>query len=123
MSGKIDQSLDQILKDRKRSHPRRSTRNAGRPGKSAAASTGGVTKGGRTTKAAPKKVAPPTGPSNAGPSKIIVSNLVSPFVTPKCHLHTLLTLSQPTDVTETQIKVRYTSGLRKGSFAPSAYDT
>jgi THO complex subunit 4 len=95
MSGKLDQSLDQIMKDTKPAAGRgrrtgnrpRSTRRAATRAKAAiAAPAGGIQKNTKTnTKAATtaaKAVAPMT-----GDSKIIVSNL-------------------PEDVNETQIKVR-----------------
>lgn len=92
MSGKLDQSLDQIMQDTKpaggrrpRAKGRLPPRRAATKAKAAiAAPSGGVQKNSR---AAPKStMATLTGPS-AGDSKIIVSNL-------------------PHDVTDTQIKVR-----------------
>ena len=90
MSGKLDQSLDQIMKDTKptggrgrRNVPRRRAANKAKA--AIKAPTGGVQKNTRiTTKAAP---APAVVAPTFGDSKIIVSNL-------------------PEDVTETQIKVR-----------------
>ncbi|KAK2752898.1 hypothetical protein FQN54_008051 [Arachnomyces sp. PD_36] len=77
MSGKLDQSLDEILSTR-RGGSRRGTRNrASRGGKAqpaAAAPVGGIKKATKNTKATGKSV--PTGPSGAsGESKIIVSGL------------------------------------------------
>lgn len=94
MSGKLDQSLDQIMQDGKPAGAaRRGGRIGRRPARSAkskakaaiAAPTGGVQK--KNTRApAPSAGAALTAPST-GDSKIIVSNL-------------------PEDVTETLIKVR-----------------
>ena len=91
MSGKLDQSLDQIMKDTKPAGGRhgrqaRPRRRAAVKAKTAiAAPTGGVKK---NIKAAPAKSnASVLTASTTGDSKIIVSNL-------------------PEDVTETQIKVR-----------------
>ena len=101
MSGKLDQSLDQIMQDSKSSAPR--GRGRGRDGKprparrsatkakaAIAAPTGGVQKNTKATTKPNSRVPrnAPTAPATAaGDSKIIVSNL-------------------PEDVTETQIKVR-----------------
>lgn len=93
MSGKLDQSLDDIMKDTKPSGGRRggrfsrprSSRRAATKAKAAiAAPTGGVQK---NTKAAPKSTATTLTAPTSGESKIIVSGL-------------------PDDVTELQIKVR-----------------
>ncbi len=94
MSGKLDQSLDQIMKDTKpvgggrrgRIGKPRSTRRAAVKAKAAiAAPTGGVQKNTKTNVRSTASTL--TAPSGSGESKIIVSNL-------------------PDDVTETQIKVR-----------------
>lgn len=92
MSGKLDQSLDQIMKDTKPTGGRaprrpRVPRKAKTNAKAAiAAPTGGVQKT-RTNTRAPKPNAATLAANTTGESKIIVSNL-------------------PVDVTETQIKVR-----------------
>jgi len=89
MSGKLDQSLDEILSTQRRSATRgkgpRRARRAPKPGSTATAPpVGGVKKHAKTAKAAVK--ATPTGPAIApGDSKIQVSNL-------------------PKDVNEAQIK-------------------
>jgi THO complex subunit 4 len=81
MSGKLDQSLDEILSTNKRSVIRgkgRGRRRASQPGRPAAvaAPVGGVKKNAKQAKGAVKPV--PTGPSGAtGDSRIQVSNLVS----------------------------------------------
>lgn len=93
MSGKLDQSLDQIMKDTKPSGGR--GRNKGRPARNAAnkakaavaAPTGGVQKTTRVRKDPVVAVSTRPAVPQSGESKIIVSNL-------------------PEDVTETQIKVR-----------------
>ena len=91
MSGKLDQSLDQIMTDRKTTNPKprrtaRPTRGAAQRAKAAIANpTGGVQKNTKAPKNAPK--APAGAGQNSGESKIIVSNL-------------------PEDVSETLIKVR-----------------
>lgn len=95
-SGKLDQSLDQIMQDTKPAGGRagrreRKPRNAKSKAKAAiAAPTGGVQKSRPAARTAARTA--PTAPSTIaksafGESKIIVSNL-------------------PEDVTETQIKVR-----------------
>jgi len=92
MSGKLDQSLDEILSTNKRSVIRgkgRGRRRASQPGRTTAtvAPVGGVKKNAKPAKGAVKAV--PTGPSAAtGDSRIQVSNL-------------------PKDVNEAQIKVCY----------------
>jgi THO complex subunit 4 len=94
MSGKLDQSLDQIMQDTKpaggrgnRQRRPRPARNAKAKAKAAiAAPTGGVQKTKAASKA-PAVAAPSLTKATPGESKIIVSNL-------------------PEDVTETQIKVR-----------------
>lgn len=89
MSGKLDQSLDEILSTNKRSVIRgkgRGRRRASQPGRTTAvaAPVGGVKKNAKQAKGAVKAV--PTGPSGAtGDSRIQVSNL-------------------PKDVNEAQIK-------------------
>ena len=81
MSGKLDQSLDEILSTNKRSVIRgkgRGRRRASQPGRAAAtaAPVGGVKKNAKPVKGTVKAV--PTGPSAAtGDSRIQVSNLVS----------------------------------------------
>src|ERR1700733_5341154 len=80
MSGKLDQSLDEILSTNKRSVIRgkgRGRRRASQPGRTsaAAAPVGGVKKKAKPAKGAVKAI--PTGPSGAsGDSRIQVSNLV-----------------------------------------------
>ena len=95
MSGKLDQSLDQIMKDGKpaggrvRGRGRPAPRRAANKAKAAiAAPTGGIQKStrARPTKGTAAAAAPPAPPAS-GESKIIVSNL-------------------PEDVSEQQIKVR-----------------
>ncbi|WPH04587.1 Hypothetical protein R9X50_00747900 [Acrodontium crateriforme] len=88
MSGKLDQSLDQIMTDRKNTNPKprraRTQRAAGQRAKAAiAAPAGGIQKNTKGPKNAPKGPAAATAPS--GESKILVSNL-------------------PPDVTETLVK-------------------
>lgn len=78
MSGKLDQTLDEILSSRPRGN--RSRRGTGRraaTGRAAAvaAPVGGVKKNTKGPKNAGKAV--PTGPANiSGDSKVVVSNLV-----------------------------------------------
>jgi len=89
MSGKLDQSLDEILSTQRRSATRgnrRGGRRASHPGRTAAvpAPVGGVKKNVKSAKGAGKAI--PTGPSaGSGESKIVVSNM-------------------PKDVNEAQIK-------------------
>ena len=83
MSGKLDQSLDEILSTRRKTAGRRGrgVRRAGAGTKAAAAApVGGVQKNARLAKTAPAKSAVPSGPAAGnGESKIIVSNLVRPL--------------------------------------------
>jgi hypothetical protein len=103
--GKLDQSLDEIMKDTK---PARAGRGRGprraaavKAAAATAAPAGGV---GKKTKAprGPKAAAPAAIPTT-GESKIIVSGLVSsPLLQ---YYQAPLTSSQPEDVNESQIKV------------------
>lgn len=108
MSGKLDQSLDEILSTNKRSVIRgkgRGRRRVSQPGRPApvAAPVGGVKKNAKQAKGAVKAV--PTGPSGAtGDSRIQVSNLVSAAEVSESRTHTNA-LIQPKDVNEAQIKV------------------
>jgi THO complex subunit 4 len=77
MSGKLDQSLDEILSTQRRSATRgRRGRRAPQAGRTTAvaAPIGGVKKSTKPAKGAVKAI--PTGPSGSGDSKIVVSNLV-----------------------------------------------
>jgi THO complex subunit 4 len=81
MSGKLDQSLDDILKTSRGATTGRGkgrgARRIGRSGRGASTATpvGGVKKTVRPAKGALKSA--PTGPSGSGDSRIQVSNLVS----------------------------------------------
>lgn len=86
MSGKLDQSLDEIL------NSRRQTARRGRGGRqgsnlakaNASAPVGGIKKNVRTTRGAGRAVVP-SGPLAAhGESKIIVSNLVCTAILYQC---------------------------------------
>ena len=75
MSGKLDQSLDEIALSRRGGQRRSSRRTAGRP--TTTAPVGGISKGARQARGgAANKPAPAKAPIS-GDSKIIVSNLVS----------------------------------------------
>lgn len=80
MSGKLDQSLDEILSTRRKTAGRRGRagRRVGNGTKTATVtSVGGIQKNTRGAKTAPAKAAVPSGPAaGSGESKIIVSNLV-----------------------------------------------
>lgn len=89
MSGKLDQSLDEILSTRRRSAgPRRRSQrqSAGRP--APAAPIGGVQKTSKNARAAANKPAPAKAVPHTGDSKIIVNNLVSLRTSQLC-VHTL----------------------------------
>lgn len=113
MSGKLDQSLDEILSSQKKTRGggRRGGRTGGRNGKPAAP-VGGISKnssrggrGGRGAKAVP--TGPAAGRKSIGGtngSKAIISNLVSTNIYSILRLHALI-LPQPRDVSENQIKV------------------
>jgi THO complex subunit 4 len=75
MSGKLDQSLDEILSTQRKSGGRRqSTRKTARP--ATKAPVGGVHKNTKPARGNAAKPAPARGARNTGESKIIVSNLV-----------------------------------------------
>ena len=78
MSGKLDQSLDEILSTKpaaRRGRGRRAV--SGRVnGGAAVAPTGGIKKNTRTTRATGKAMVPMGPASGSGDSKVIVSNLV-----------------------------------------------
>ena len=79
MSGKLDQSLDEILSTRRKTVGRRGRgRRVGTTTKvTATAPVGGIQKSTKAAKAAPAKSVVPSGPAAGnGESKIIVSNLV-----------------------------------------------
>jgi THO complex subunit 4 len=110
MSGKLDQSLDEILSTQKSVRGRGTRRGrrapqAGRTTAVIAAPVGGVKKNPKQAKGAVKAI--PTGPSGGnGESRIQVSNLVRIyFLDPPKLL--ILIHSQPKDVNEGQIKVCY----------------
>jgi pyruvate/2-oxoglutarate dehydrogenase complex dihydrolipoamide acyltransferase (E2) component len=107
MSGKLDIALDDIVKE-KRQNTRRTRRVArsAKPTTAAAGPATGVKKNKSAKATTTKKAAAPTpaAPAANGPSKIIVSNLVS--ILPRAPLDSWTNLPQPTDVTEAQIKVR-----------------
>ncbi|ROW04057.1 hypothetical protein VSDG_01165 [Cytospora chrysosperma] len=91
MSGKLDQSLDEILSTQRKSGGRRqSTRKTARP--ATKAPVGGVHKNTKPARGNAVKPAPARGARNTGESKIIVSNL-------------------PKDVSESQIKEYFQSAV------------
>ena len=107
MSGKLDQSLDEILSSqRKNQQGRRKSqrRSVGANRPTTAAPAGGIQK---TTKPARNatKAATGKGAGIVGESKIVVSNLVRTLDTPL--QPAALTPQQPKDVSEAQIKVCY----------------
>ncbi len=86
MSGKLDQSLDEILSTRRQTARRGRGRRApvaGRAnGATASAPVGGIKKTTKPTRTS-GKASVPTGPAGgSGESKIIVSNLVSMAISP-----------------------------------------
>jgi THO complex subunit 4 len=107
MSGKLDQSLDEILSTQRKGagNNRRSARRpVARP--TTAAPVGGVRKSAKPARGAAAKPTPAKASGAVGESKIQVSNLVC-----NCHvaqtaiLERLLINWQPRDVSESQIKV------------------
>ena len=77
MSGKIDQSLDEILSTQRRTSTRgraAGRRSSGRPAK--AAPVGGVSKTAKPARGAAAKNAPAKATGTIGDSKIVVSNMV-----------------------------------------------
>lgn len=107
MSGKLDQSLDEILSTNKRTPAggRRSTRKVARP--AAPAPVGGVKKNTKPARGAAAKSSSAKAPRSTGESKIIVSNLVSTSSLPAPKNPIANAFSQPKDVSESQIKVCY----------------
>lgn len=106
MSGKLDQSLDEILSTKRTpAGGRRSTRKTARP--AAPAPVGGVKKNTKPARGAAAKPSSGKAPRLTGESKIIVSNLVrtSPLAAPNKLIANAF--SQPKDVSESQIKVCY----------------
>jgi hypothetical protein len=110
MSGKLDQSLDEILSNQRRNQQgrRRSQRRAAGATRSATtAPAGGIQKSSKAARTAAKPT-PAKGAGLTGESKIMVSNLVSRTLEmPHSHPDSLLTFPQPKDVSEGQIKVCY----------------
>ena len=98
MSGKLDQSLDEILSTRRKTAGRRGRggRRVGNGTKPAtAAPVGGIHKNARGAKTAPAKGAVPSGPAAGnGESKIIVSNLVR-LLKDSTHPVTVTDISSP----------------------------
>ncbi|KAI9795404.1 MAG: hypothetical protein M1833_007192 [Piccolia ochrophora] len=94
MSGKLDQSLDEILSTRRRSARRPGRGRGAAATKVTTAPTGGIQKNSRAAKPT-GKAAVPTAPARAGGSKIIMSNL-------------------PSDVDEAQIKDYLTQSVKVG---------
>lgn len=108
MSGKLDQTLDEILSTQRRNaNKRRSTRRTSVGNRPApAAPAGGVQKkpqpGRNGTKQTPAKAG-----GLVGESKIMVSNLVCEPPSTLLDRARSLTIPQPKDVSEGQIKVCY----------------
>ncbi|ROV97755.1 hypothetical protein VMCG_07412 [Cytospora schulzeri] len=90
MSGKVDQSLDEIISTQKSGNRRSSARKPARP--ASKAPVGGVHKNTKPARGTGAKHAPARGAKNTGESKIIVSNL-------------------PKDVSESQIKEYFQSAV------------
>ena len=76
MSGKLDQSLDEILSTQRKAAGRRSTRRAGGRPAAPAAPAGGIKKNVKPARNAAKPT-PAKGSGLVGESKIMVSNMVS----------------------------------------------
>lgn len=108
MSGKLDQSLDEILTNQRRNQQgrrRSQRRTAGATRPTTTAPAGGIQKNTKPARGATKPT-PAKGAGVSGESKIMVSNLVSRD--PSSHFRCApLTLRQPKDVSEGQIKVCY----------------
>lgn len=83
MSGKLDQSLDEIATTQRRAAGRRRNPQR-RAAPTPAAPAGGVKKNTKPTRNAGAKPAPAKGALARGDSKVIVSNLVSISTTPFC---------------------------------------
>lgn len=110
MSGKLDQSLDEILTTQRRNQQgrRRSTRRtAGSTARAApTAPAGGIQKSTKAARGA-NKPTPAKGAGQTGESKIMVSNLVSQLPVDILFESVLTNPPQPRDVSEGQIKVCY----------------
>jgi len=105
MSGKLDQSLDEILSTQRRTAGRRRSvrRPAGQPVKPAP--VGGIHKTARPVRSASAKTAPTKAVGSVGISKVVVSNMVRSYLS--LALRPAANPSQPKDVSEAQIKVCY----------------
>lgn len=87
MSGKLDQSLDEILSTQRRSAGRRRStrRSTGQPAR--AAPVGGIQKNTKPARGNTSKTAPAKAAGATGVSKIVVSNLVSHSLVTESALH------------------------------------
>lgn len=104
MSGKLDQSLDEITTSQRRAGGRQRRRTSTRAAPVPTAPAGGIKKTTKGARNAPTKATPAQGATSKGDSKVIVSNLVSsPALSQGDYFHT--NRPQPKDVTEQQIKV------------------
>ena len=81
-SGKLDQSLDEILSTQRKAAGRRTNRRSGGRPAAAPAPAGGVKKNVKPARNTGGKPAPAKGSGLVGESKIMVSNLVSRSNTP-----------------------------------------
>lgn len=106
MSGKLDQSLDEIVSTQRKAGGRRGGRNTTRRASgrtTTVAPVGGVQKNSKKPQTAAKQ-APAKAAAGPGDSKVVVSNLVCK--NPLSYLARLRTdMPKPKDVTESQIKV------------------
>jgi THO complex subunit 4 len=111
MSGKLDQSLDEITTAQRRStrarRPAQRRSTSGRP--TPAAPVGGIQKSTKPARGAANKPALAKAAAAHGDSKVIVSNLVCDGTfssgTKEKIFERMLTSQKPKDVTEKQIKV------------------
>lgn len=76
MSGKLDQSLGEVISAQRRSAGRRRSQRAGANGPKPAAPVGGIQKNAKNARGAAGKAAPARAATPHGESKVIVSNLV-----------------------------------------------
>lgn len=82
MSGKLDQSLDDILSTRPKNVRGRARRAVNKARVASAAPVGGIQKNVKATKGTTRAAAPNGPAAGTGDSKIIVSNLVREPTTP-----------------------------------------
>lgn len=104
MSSKLDKPLDDIVSAKRQSARNRRPSQRRSTGPKVAAPIGGIQKTSKPARGSAAKPVPAKGAAAHGESKVIVSNLVCVLYRSRV-LNTPLTIFQPKDVSEQQIKV------------------